>query len=85
MIFESLTLMLFCMEKANIRKMVFFMFKQCFQWAFAWNRVKYARKLFTHVFFIALTLAESLGRCLNTLPNGLMFKQLHWDLANAIA
>ena len=30
-------------------------------------------------FFIALTFAGSLGRCLTTQPNSLVFKQLPWD------
>ena len=34
---------------------------------------------------IALTLAGSLRRCLNTRPNSLMFKQLPRDLANLSA
>ena len=35
--------------------------------------------MITHVCFIALTLARSLGRCLKTRPKGLVFKQLHRD------
>ena len=38
------------------------MFQQRFQCAFGWNKVKYARITITHVCFIALTLAGSLGR-----------------------
>ena len=34
--------------------------------------MKYARITITHVCFIALTLAGSLGRCLNTRPNSLV-------------
>ena len=43
------------------------MFKRCFQCGLCWNRVKYARITITHVCFIALTLAGSLGQCLNIL------------------
>ena len=57
----------------------------CLQWAFGWNQVKYASITITHVCFIALTLAGSLGRCLNTPPIGLVFKQLSRDPANLIA
>ena len=39
-----------------------------FSAAFGWNKVKYARITITHVCFIALTLAGSLGRCLSTRP-----------------
>ena len=56
-----------------------------FWWAFAWNQVKYARIMITHVCFIALTLAGSLGRCLNNRPNYLVFKQLPWNPANVNA
>ena len=38
---------------------VFAVFFQC---TFGWNKVKYARITITHVCFIALTLAGSLGR-----------------------
>ena len=34
---------------------------------------------------IGITLAVSLGRCLNTWYSVLMFKELHWDLANVNA
>ena len=44
------------------------MFKQRFQSELGWDKVKYARITITHVFFIALTLAGSFGRCLNTWP-----------------
>ena len=37
-----------------------------FSVGFGWSLVKYARIAITHVCFIALTLARSLGRCLNT-------------------
>ena len=39
----------------------------------------------TFVCFIDLTLAGSLGRCINTLPDGLVFKQLPRDPANVNA
>ena len=47
------------------------------------NQVKYAR--ITHVCFIALTLARSLGRYLTTQPKGPVFKQCPWDPANVNA
>ena len=58
------------------------MFKRRFQRCLCWNQVKYAWITITHVCFIGLTLAGSLGRCLNSRPNGLMFKQLPRDPAN---
>ena len=58
---------------------------QRFQREFGWNKVKYARITITHVCFIALILAGSLGRCLSTRPMGLVFKQLPRDLANVNA
>ena len=61
------------------------MFKRRFQCGLCWNQVKYARITITHVCFIALTLAGSLGRCLNTRPSGLVFKQLPRDPANVNA
>ena len=56
-----------------------------FQCGLGWNQVKYARIMITHVCFIAFTLGRSLGRCLNTRPNSLVFKQLHRDPANVNA
>ena len=50
-----------------------------------WSKVKYARITITHVCFIALTLAGSLRRCLNTRPIGLVFKQHPRDPANVNA
>ena len=44
-----------------------------------------AKITITHVCFIALTLAGSLGRYLNTRPDGLVFKQLPRDPANVNA
>ena len=61
------------------------MFKRRFRCGLGRNQVKYARITITHVCFIALTLAGFLGRCLNTRPNSLMFKQLPWDPANVNA
>ena len=61
------------------------MLKRHFQRCLSLDQVKYARITITHVWFIALTLAGSLGRCLNTRPNGLVFKQLPQDPANVNA
>ena len=47
--------------------------------------LEYARITITHVCFIALTLAGSLGRCLNPRPIGLVFKQHPRDPANVNA
>ena len=58
------------------------MFNRCFQCGLGLTQVKFARITITHVCFIAFTLARSLGGCLNTQPNGLVFKQRPWDLAN---
>ena len=58
---------------------------QCKKSKFGWNKVKYARLTVTHVCFIALTLAGSLGRCLSTRPVGLLFKQLPQNPANVNA
>ena len=52
------------------------MFKKRFQCDFGWKKVKYTRITITRVCFIVLTLAGSLGRCLNNRPIGLVFKQL---------
>ena len=58
MMFESKQLTPFCLEKmANL------LFQQRFRSEFGWNKVNYARITITHVCFIALTLAGSLGRC----------------------
>ena len=61
------------------------MFYQCFQCEFGWNKVNYARITITHVCFIALTLAGSLGRCLSTRPISLVSKHLPRDPANVNA
>ena len=50
-----------------------------FQSTVGWNQVNYTRITTTHVCFIALTLAMSLRRCLNTQPYGLGFKKLPLD------
>ena len=51
------------------------MFKPGFHCGLSWNQVKYARTMITHACFIALTLAGSLERYLNTPPYSLVFKQ----------
>ena len=58
------------------------MFKRCFSAQLMLNQVQYAGIKITQVCFIALTLAGSLPRCLNTQPNGLVFKQLPRDQGN---
>ena len=58
------------------KKMDILMFKRRFQYGLGWNRIKYARITITHVCFIILTLAGCLGRCLSTLPNDLVFKEI---------
>ena len=45
------------------------MFKGRLQWSLCWNQVKCARITITHLWYTALTLAGSLGRCLNTGPS----------------
>ena len=79
---RKFTLTPFCFKKSSVRKG---MFKRRFQRGLCWNLVKYARITITLVCFIALTLAGSLGRCLNTRPNGFVFKQLPRDPANVNA
>ena len=49
--------------------------KRCFQTSLGRNQVKCASTAIIHVCFLALTIAGSLRRCLNTRHNGLMFKQ----------
>ena len=63
----------------------YLMFKRRFQRGLCCTQVKYARITITHVCFIALTLAGSLERCLNTRPSGLVFKQFSQDPANVNA
>ena len=48
-------------REIQCKKMDNLMFQQRFQCEFSWNKVKYARITITHVCFIALTLAGSLG------------------------
>ena len=47
-----------------------------------WKQHAYRIPFLKHVCFHALAIARPLRRCLNTWPNGLVFKQLPWDLAN---
>ena len=81
MTFESLALTQFCLEKSSVR----FSVQATFSVRFWLESGIYARITITHVCFIALTLAGPLGRCLNTWPKGLVFKQLPWDPANVNA
>ena len=85
MTFESLTLRPFLFWEIQSKKRDILMFKRRFQCDLGWNQVKYAWITVTHVCFIALTLAGSLGQCLTTRPNGLVFKQLHRDPASVNA
>ena len=62
-------------REIQCKKTDILMLKRRFQCDLGWNQVKYARIMITHVCFIALTLAQSLGRCLSTSPNGLVFEQ----------
>ena len=73
------------LREIQCKKRDILMLKRCFQCGLSWNQVKYARITITHVCFIALTLAWSLGGCLTTRPNSLVFKQLPWDPANVNA
>ena len=75
MTFESLTPTPICSEKSSVRERIFNV-QEMFSGQLCRNQVKYARIMITHVCFIALTLAGSLGGCLNTQHNGLVFKQL---------
>ena len=52
----------FWLREIQCKKMDNLMFKQRFQCELGWNKVKYARITITHVWFIAITLAGSLGR-----------------------
>ena len=72
-------------REIQCKKMDNLMFKQRVQCQLGWNKVKYAGIMITYVCFIALTLAGSLWRCLNTRPIGLAFKQHPRDLANVNA
>ena len=53
-------------REIQYKKRDILMIKQRFQCGFHWNKVKYVGITITHVCFTALTLAWSLGRCLNT-------------------
>ena len=68
---QKLTLTPFCFEKSSVRKGIFNVYVML---SAGFMQVKYAELTTTHVCFIALTLAGSLGRCLN--------KQLPRDPAN---
>ena len=61
--FESLQPTPFCLERASVRKGIFFMFEQHFQCEYGWNKVQYARITISHVCFTVLTLAGSFRRC----------------------
>ena len=50
-------------REIQCKKLDNLMFQQRFQCEYGWNKVKYARITITHVCFMALTLAGSLGRC----------------------
>ena len=78
--FESLTLPPFCLEKTSVRKMAVFSVGYWLE-----SVKKYARITIRHVCFIALTLAGSLRRCLNTRSHSLVFKQLPREPANVNA
>ena len=71
-------------REIQCKKMDILMFKRCFQGGLGKNQVKYARMTITHVCFIVLILAGSIGPCLNTRPNGPVFKQHPWDPANVL-
>ena len=84
MTFESLTLMPFRFEKSSVRKGIFNV-KATFSEQFMLKSGKNARIMIKHVCFMALSFAGSLGRCLNTRPDGLVFKQLPQEPANVNA
>ena len=72
-------------REIQCKKRDILMFKRHFQCGLVWNLVKYARIRISHLCFITLTLAGSLRQCLSTPPNGFVFKQGLWDLANVNA
>ena len=72
-------------REIQCKKRDILMFRRNFQCGYGSNQVKYARIMITHVCFIALTFAGSLGRCLNTWPTGLVLKQLPRDQATVNA
>ena len=59
--FESTKPTPFLFREIQCTKMDNLMFYRRFQCELGWNKVKYARITITHVCFIALTLAGSLG------------------------
>ena len=71
--FESLTLMPFCFEKS--RKWIFNVLETFSAW-YMLKSGKICKNNDHTCCFIALTLARSLGGCLNTWPNGLVFELL---------
>ena len=84
MTFEFLTLKPFCFDKSSVRKGIFNV-QAKFSARFMLKSGKICKNNDHTGFFIALTLAGSLGRCLNIRPNSLMFKQLPQDPANVNA
>ena len=72
-------------QEIQCKKRGILMFTRHFQCCLGWNQVKYSRITITHVCFIALTFAGFLGLCLNTRPNGLVFKQRPRDPATVNA
>ena len=81
---RMLTLTPFCFEKSSVRKGIFNVLATLSA-PFMLKSGKICKNNDHTCFFIALTLAGSLGRCLNTRPNGLVFKQLPRDPANVNA
>ena len=84
MTFESMTPTPFCFEKSSVRKGIF----NVLETFSVWFMLK-SGKIFKdndHIcLFRCIKLAGSLGRCLYTRPNGLVFKQLPRDPANVNA
>ena len=79
MMFKILTLTPFYLEKASEKKVLV-----VFSVGFCLESGKICKNN-NRTCFIALTLAGSLSRCLNTRPYSLMFKQLPRDPANVNA
>ena len=84
MAFESCQLTPFRLENSSVRKWIFLCSSSVFSANLSWSEVKCARITSIHVCFIALTLAASLGRCLNTPPICLVFKKLSRIPANTM-
>ena len=63
MTFESTQPTPFCLEKSSVKNGQFNVLAAFTVLIQGWNKVKYARITITHVCFIALTLAGSLGSC----------------------